>query len=240
MLILNFGIKIKVSAKVNKARRPIKNTQEKVMRHLNYITVALLGACVAFSAHAADNPCDLVDWHDFQSLGAGENTPFSEAGWHKEPTPKEIPGSELFTNMCAGAIITKAGFSSVTLSLDSFKGKVTEQQVGDWLKTTAAKLAEQPDETITNIKIVQEKDATCESGQYELSTKMDDGSVADVVEHYMACDELVGIHHVSLNIHVPENKVTELPNPEQVKALLDKSVARLKQKPSFNAPDKSV
>lgn len=208
------------------------------MRYFHPIAIALVGACVAFNAHAADdasNPCTLLDWHDLQSLGAVKDTGLLEAGWHQETTPKEIPDSKLFTNMCAVTIMSPAGRTSVTLSFDSFKGKVTPQQVSDWLKATAAAVEPEPEAVL-----VKQGDATCESGQYDLKTTLNDkdSSSIDVVEHYIACDEQVGTHHISLNINVPEAKKSVLPNPEQAKALLDKSIARLKLK-AFSPPEKN-
>lgn len=208
------------------------------MRHLNPIAFALVATCAAFNAHAAggsDDPCSLLDWQDLQSLGAVKDTPLIDAGWHQEETPKEIPGSRLFTNMCAVTIMSQAGRSSVTLSFDSFKGKVTEQQVSDWLKAGI----KEPEAGEPEVAIVKAGEATCESGRYDLTTRMEDGSFAEVPELYIACDQQVGTHHISLNIDVPDSKKADLPNPQQAKALLDKSIARLKQK-SFAAPDKSA
>ena len=203
------------------------------------IAIALLISCTAFSAHAADdssNPCSLLDWQDFQTFGVVKDTAMTNPGWHQEETPKELPGSKLFTDMCAVAISSQTGRSSVTLSFDSFKGKVTEQQVGEWLKSAAAAGKEkgQPD-----VAIVKVGDATCEIGQYDLPTLQDDESVVTVVEHYVACDQQVGVQHVSLNIHVPEANKDNLPSPEQTKALLDKSVNRMKQN-EFAPPDNKI
>lgn len=197
------------------------------MRYTTPIATALLVSCIAFNAHAADNssnPCSLLDWQDLQTFGAVTDTSMSDAGWHEEMPPKEIPGSKLFTNMCAVTIMSQAGRSGITLSFDSFRGKVTEQQVSEWLKSAASAETEQPD-----MAVVKVGNTTCERGQYDLPTKQDDDSVADVVEHYIACDQQVGTQHVSINVHVPEGKKGELPSPEQAKVLLDKSIARMKQ-----------
>ncbi|MFY9328765.1 MAG: hypothetical protein WAO76_12245 [Georgfuchsia sp.] len=202
------------------------------------IAIALLVSCTAFNTHAADNssnPCSLLDWQDFKSLGAVKDTLMSEAGWRQEKTPEEMPGSILFTNMCAAEIRSKAGRAGFTLSFDSFKGKVSEQQVGEWLKSTTATEAAQPD--VATVKVGDM--TTCETGQYDLPTKQEDDSVVTVVEHYIACDQQVGIQHVSLNVHVPEGNKGELPSPEQARDLLDKSVKRMKQN-EFAPPDNKI
>lgn len=205
------------------------------MRCTNPIAIALLASCIVFSAQAADltnNPCSLLDWKDLQSIGAVKETQFSDGGWRQEQTPKEIPGSNLYTNMCSLTIISMVGRSSVTLSLDSFTGKATEQQVSEWLKLVAHPIPDKPDPVV----IVSLGNTTCEYGQYDLPTRLSDDSISDVVEYYVACDQQVGTQHISLNVHVPEGKKSVLPNPEQTKELLDKSIVRMKQQ-AFAPPD---
>lgn len=204
------------------------------MRQSTTLAIAVLAACAAFNASAAEkssDPCSLINWQDIQSLGAKKDTAMADAGWHQEETPKEIPGSQLFTTMCAVVTKSAAGRSSVTLSFDSFKGKVTEHQISDWLKSTTRPA----DEEDAKPTIVTLGDTTCENGQYNLPTSQADDSVADVAEHYIACDKLVGTHHVSLNIQVPEGDKAKLFSPEQAKALLDKAVSRMKET-SFAVP----
>lgn len=202
------------------------------MRHIAPIVIL---ACLSFNATAADassNPCSLINWQDIQSLGATKDTPMADAGWHQEKISNEIPNSTLLTNMCAATITSKAGRLSVSLSFDSFTGKATEQQVSDWLKSAAA-----PGEEGTSI--VKLGDATCEIGSYDLPTKQEDDSVADVAEHYIACDKQVGTQHVSLNIHVPEGDKALLFSPEQTKDLLDKATNRMKET-AFAPPEKLI
>ena len=57
-----------------------------------------------------------------------------------------------------------------------------------------------------------------------------------VVEYFVACDEHVGLIHMSVNAQVAEKRKNDLPDPALVKALLDKSVTRLKQT-DFRTPD---
>lgn len=204
------------------------------MRHIAPI-VMLLSACLASNANAADpstNPCALLDWQDLQTLGATKDTPMADAGWHPEKIPNEIPDSQLFTNMCAITIPSKAGRSSVSLSFDSFTGKATEQQVSDWLKTVSREKEE-------DTSIIEVGDATCETGTYDLPTRQSDDSVADISEHYIACDKQVGTQHVSLNIHVPEGDKALLLSPEQAKGLLDKAVAKMKET-AFAPPENII
>ena len=203
------------------------------MRHLNPFAIALVASCAAFNAHAVENagdPCSLLDWQDFQSIGAVQDTALIDLGWREEQTPKQIPDSKLFSSICAVEIKSGAESSTITLSVDSFMGNVTEQQVGEWLKSVgpgeAGKLG---------VVIVKVGSAICESGQDNLTTSQS----AKVAEHYIACDQQVGIKHISLNINVPVGKKAELLNPEQINALLSKSIARMKQN-AFAEPDKSI
>jgi hypothetical protein len=211
------------------------------MRLFTYATAVLLFACVAATAQAADksNPCTLLDWQDLQAFGANKDTQLTDAGWHQEDTPKEIPRGKLFTNMCAIAMKSAAGRSSVTLSFDSFKGKVTEQQVAKWLKGVSAAIAADAEASEAKPVAVTLGETTCESGQYELPTAQEDGSIANVVEQYIACDRQVGTHHVSLNVQLPDAQKNVLPSPEEAKALLDKSIARMK-KQAFSSPDNAA
>lgn len=199
-------------------------------------TVAALGCAVAGNAYAAkagtQNPCDLLAWQDVQVFDVKQDTPMTEAGWHKEGTPKELPGSNLYTNMCAIVTKSDAGRVSITLSFDSFKGKVNEAQIADWMKSTAL----EPEESEEKPTLVTLGNTTCESGKYNLPTAQADDSVADVDQHYIACDQIAGTNHVSLNIHVPNGKKADLPSAEQAKSLLDKSISRMKEK-SFAVPD---
>lgn len=207
------------------------------MRHLHSLAIALLASCAAFNAHAAENsgdPCSLLEWQDFQSIGVVKDTPLIDLGWREEQTPKEIPDSKLFSSICAVEIKSGAGSSSVMLSVDSFMGKVTEQQVGEWLKSVEPGEAVKP-----GVVIVKVGNAICESGQDNLPTSQSAESAANAVGHYIACDQQVGIKHISLNINVPEGKNGELLNPKQTNALLDKSIARMKQN-AFAKPDKSI
>ena len=203
------------------------------MRHLNPFAIALVASCAAFNAHAVENagdPCSLLDWQDFQSIGAVQDTALIDLGWREEQTPKQIPDSKLFSSICAVEIKSGAESSTITLSVDSFMGNVTEQQVGEWLKTVEPGEAGKP-----GVVIVKVGSAICESGQDNLTTSQS----AKVSEHYIACDQQVGIKHISLNINVPEGKKAELLNPEQINALLSKSIARMKQN-AFAEPDKSI
>lgn len=197
------------------------------MRYTTPIAIALLASCVAFNVQAADNssePCSLLDWHDFQSLGAVKDTTFVNSGWQPGETPKEIPDSELLSNICTAAIGSPKGGLFIALSIDGFKGKVSEQQVSDWLKSVAAADSKQ-----SELAIVQVGNATCESGQYDVPTKQKDGSNVNVVKEYIACDRQVETRHIALNLHVAEDQKGELPSPEQTAALLDKSILRMKQ-----------
>lgn len=196
------------------------------MRVWKLIATASIAAAVLPNTYAAEkstNPCTLLKWEDLQPFGAAKDTALTDAGWHEEAPPKGMPGSRLFTNMCAIAIKSDAGRSSITLSFDSFSGKASEQQVKDWLKASSPATPED------GTKIVKLGETTCESGRYDLPTSQDDGSVANKVERYIACDQLVGMHHVSLNVHVPESSKSLLPSPEQAKALLEKSIVRMHQ-----------
>ena len=207
------------------------------MRFLKPATAAALSVLAFSGAHAAEkstNPCTLLQWQDLASVGATKDMPMTDAGWHQEATPKEIPGSKLFTNMCAAGLKSEAGRTSITLSFDSFLGKVSEQQIHDWLKANMPPA----DQKEGNPRLVTLGETTCETGQYELPVSQDDGSVANTVEHYIACDQQVGTHHVSLNVHVPEANKAALPTPEQAKALLEKSVMRMKEQ-SFAVAEKS-
>lgn len=206
------------------------------MRAHKIITVAIAAAALSSAAYAAEkttNPCNLLSWEDLQAYGATKDTPLSEAGWHEEAPPKELPGSHLYTNMCAITIKSTGGRSSITLSFDSFSGKASEQQVRDWLKASTP--AEPPE---AGTSLVTLGDTTCETGKYNLPTSQEDGSVADTIEHYIACDRQVGLHHVSLNVHVPDANKATLPSAEQTMALLEKFVGRMQQQ-SFAIAEKA-
>ena len=120
------------------------------------------------------------------------------------------------------------GKVAVMLSVDSFQGKVTAEQVEQWLKATAG--ADEPG--ITKVKVGETE---CETGNYELPSSGEDGAIVNVNELYVACDAQVGTRHISLNVHVPEAIKASLPSPEQTKAMLDKSVQKMKEaKPGQN------
>lgn len=194
---------------------------------LTPITIAILASCVAFNIHAADNSndlCSLLDLQDFQSVGVAKDTSLISMGWNQAETPKEIPDSKLWSNICTASIMSKEGGTYVALGFDGFEGNVTVQQVSDWLKSVASSDTKQ-----TEAAIVKVDDASCESGQYDLPAKQADGSSSNTVVHYVACDRQVDTRHISLNVGVPEGKKDVLPSPEQTKALLDKSIARMKQ-----------
>jgi hypothetical protein len=169
------------------------------------------------------NPtCPLLAWEDLSGLGVTSGTELTDSDWGWNETPKETPNAKVISNICMVKVKTPAGRVEVMLSVDSFIGKVTEDQVGLWLKTIADS---DPEEGITTVRL---GGAVCETGSYELPSATDDGSVENVNELYVACDSQVGTRHISLNVHVPEADKTMLLTPEQTKSILDKAVKRLK------------
>jgi hypothetical protein len=207
------------------------------MRHsltLIPFLVALLSAPLSYAAATPSDPCTLLDWHDFQFIGVTENGGLSSVGWHEETTPPELPGTRLSTALCSAAAKTDAGRTVMTLTLTSLKGKVTEQQFTTWLKSVATLDARENEKDVKEIKI---GDSDCESGRDVLTLPSDYADLEKtIVEHFVACDQHVGLLHVSINAQVAEGRKKDLPSPEQVKALLDKSLARLKRT-SFRTPD---
>ena len=215
------------------------------MRHLTTLIATCLFAVVSANALAAkhekpaeaktnSDPCTLLDWQDIQSLGAKKETNISSTNWNEEKIADVIPGSKLFTNLCAATMKTEAGRTAVTLSFDVFKGKVSVQQVKDWLEAVAKRQAVEGDLDVKKMVI---EDAQCETGRTEVDFSGENGEeVPKYIEYYVACDKQIGIKHVAVNVQATEGRKAELPTPEQAKALLDKSVARMK-KTSFDAPE---
>ena len=199
--------------------------------------ISLLAALLTPLAHAAttpNDPCALLDWHDFQFMGVTESGALTSSGWHEETPPPELPGARLSTSLCAAVAKTDAGRVAITLSLASVKGNVTEQQFAAWLKSIAASDARENEKDVKEFKLGE---ADCESGRDVLTIPSDYADLEKtIVEHYVACDQHVGLLHVSINAQFAEARKKELPSAEQVKALLDKSLARLKQT-RFITPD---
>ena len=195
------------------------------MRHLAPITVALLAAITSFNASAGtvgSPSCPLLVREDLSGLGVNKDTAFVDSDWNWDETPKETPGAKVISNMCMVNLKNPGGKVAVMLSVDSFQGKVTVEQVGQWLKATAG--SDEPG--VSKVKVGETE---CETGNYELPTSGNDGAVENINELYVACDAQVGTRHISLNVHVPEAIKGTLPSPEQTKAMLDKSVQRLKE-----------
>lgn len=196
---------------------------------------ALFVSPSSLAASDASNPCVLLDWHDFQYMGVTDESGLETSGWNHENTPPDLPGSSLSTALCAAVTRSDKGRSAVTLNLTSVKGNVTTQQFDTWLKSVAAADTKAGG---TDIKVFKVEDTDCESGRYVTTIPglYEGDEDTTVVEHYVACDEHVGLVHVSMNAQVAEGRKNELPEPAQVKALLDKSVARMKQT-AFKTPD---
>jgi hypothetical protein len=185
-------------------------------------SVAALASISAFAADVAHNTCPFLGRDELSGLGVTKDTTFLDSDWAWGETPKETPAAKVVSNLCTVNMKSKSGSSSIILAVDRFDGKVTETEVGSWIKAVASRKDEDEE-----IKITTFGDITCETGNYELPTTLDDGT-ENVNEVYVACDTQVGTRHVSLNFHVPEAQKAGLPNPEQAKAILDHSVKRLK------------
>ena len=189
-------------------------------------TIALFAACASFSAMAADdahNTCPFLGRDELAKVGVTTDTAFMDSDWAWGETPKETPNAKVVTNLCTVSMKSKVGSSSIILAVDRFDGKVTETEVGSWLKAIASRKDEDEE-----IKVMAFGNVTCETGNYELPTTLDEGT-ENINEIYVACDTQVGTRHVSLNFHVPEAQKANLPSPEQAKAILDSSVQRLKE-----------
>ncbi len=192
------------------------------MRRIAALFVTLI-ACLASVSASAESVgiavCPFLVRDDLSMLGVDKNTSFADSDWDWKQTPSETPNAQVISNMCMVKINTPAGRVEVMLALDSFKGKVTEEQVGQWLKAKG-----DPEEGVTLITV---GDSVCETGSYDLPSEASDGGIANVNQIYVACDKQVGTRHLALNIHVPEASKGILPSPEQTKAILDKSVQLL-------------
>lgn len=193
------------------------------------ITVAVLlaGALYGFNALAvdADVSCPLLERTELSQLGVTDETPFRDSGMEPASGPQEIAGSHIVSTFCTVDIMTAAGRGAVILAVDRVEGKVTKEQVGNWLKAIEAKLGIEAGAVVSQLG-----NTTCEAGQYDLPTLLDDGSMKDVSEHYVACDAQVGTRHMSLNIHLPGQDT--VPTMAQTKAILDKSIERLEYQAS--------
>lgn len=195
------------------------------MRHV-VPAIALFAAFSSFAAAASENPhasCPFLGREELAGVGVTKDTAFIDSDWKWDEIPKEAPESKVITDMCTVSLKTADGNSSIVLIVDRFHGKVTEAQVGNWIKSAAE--LESKDAGITKTSF---GDVTCETGTYELPTTQDSGDVKNINEFYVACDKQVGTHHISLNIHVPEAQKSTLPSAEQTKAMLEKSAERLK------------
>lgn len=208
------------------------------MRHTlapSLIFISLLAISSAHAAGGASDPCTLLDWHDFQFMNVTETSGITSSGWHDETPPAELPGSTLSTGLCAAITKSDKGREAVTLNLSSLKGKVTEQQFEDWLKTVDAASDR---ENVKDAKEFKLEDAECESGSDVVTIPSQFEGEADmtITEYYVACDKHVNLIHLSVNAQVAQDRKSDLPDARLVKALLDKSVARLKQM-SFKTPN---
>ena len=189
----------------------------------------LLATPLSQAASTPTDPCTLLDWHDFQFMGITDSGGLTSSGWHEETTPPELPDTRLSTALCAAVTKTDAGRAAMTLNLTSVKGKISEEQFASWLKSVAAADARENEKDVKEVKV---GDADCESGRDVLTIPSDyEDQDRTIVEYYVACDQHVGLLHLSVNAQVAEARKNDLPSAEQVKALLDKSVARLKQTP---------
>ena len=207
------------------------------MRPLQTI-VLLLTVLLSGQAHAAagaSDPCILLDWHDLQFMGVTEKDGITSSGWQVETPPAELPGSTLSTGLCAAITKTDKGREAMTLTLSSLKGNATEQQFIDWLKAVATASNHENEMDVKEFRI---DDAECESGRDVVTIPSQFEGEADTIisEYFVACDRHVGLLHVSLNAQVAQDRKADLPDANLVKALLDKSVARLMQA-AFKTPN---
>ena len=193
------------------------------MKKLFLFIITLLAGFASLNAQAAkvgDPVCPFLVREDLSPLGITKDTDFADSDWDWGESPRETPGAKVFSNMCMVKVKTPEGRVEVLLALDSFTGKVTEEQVDRWIKSVAAS-RDPEDEGTTIIPI---GDSVCETGNYELRTEGLDGEVTKVNELYVACDKQVGTRHMTLNVHVPEANKNILPTPARAKAILDNSV----------------
>ena len=176
--------------------------------------VVLLACPLSHAATTLDtpsDPCVLFDWHDFQSLGVTESSGISSAGWHDEAAPRELPGTRLSTGLCAAVAKSDAGRVAITLNLSSVKGNVTEKQFATWLKKVAASEAHENEKDVKEFKV---GDTDCESGRDVLTIPSDyEDEERTIVEYYIACDQHVGLLHLSVNAQVAEGRKGDLPSP---------------------------
>lgn len=190
-------------------------------------SLAILGLIASSPIRAiaadADFSCPLLERAELADIGITDSTPLVDSGYAWSATPQQTPRAKVVSQSCSANLSTPAGRVAVILTVDKFEGRVTQEQVDNWLKSAA-------DDDSPETWVVEFGDATCERGNYGLPTLLDDGSFAVVNELYVACDARVGTRHMSLNIHLPEGSCTQMPSMEKTKMILNKSVQRLEER----------
>ena len=133
------------------------------MRQITPFVIALVAGLTSLNANAETvgvPVCPFLVRDDLSMLGVDKDTSFADSDWNWNETPKETPSAQVISNMCMVKIKTPAGRVEVMLALDSFNGKVTEEQVGQWLK----RFSESKDDAEEGITLVNIGDSTCETG----------------------------------------------------------------------------
>lgn len=189
------------------------------MRKMVIMLLSLTLGSVNALAADTDMSCPLLERAELSLLGVTEASPFRDSGTDWAASPSELPNSHVVSAFCTVDLVTPRGRGAVILAVDRVEGKVTKEQVGDWLRAVDASQGVEAGAVVSKLG-----NTTCEAGQYTLPTLMGDGAIRDVGERYVACDAQVGTHHMSLNIHVPVGDFA--PTMEQAKAILDKSIER--------------
>lgn len=125
--------------------------------------------------------------------------------------------SDIHSDICfyySGEAVSR---KSVSLVVDRFT-KI--EGVAAWLKMKSD--AAKDDKTL----LTEIGDTVCEEGEYSFATTKSGDSSTQPIQHYIACDRLVGHRRISLSIEMPDQRAG-LPTPAESNLLLGLAISRL-------------
>src|SRR5262245_2453558 len=99
-----------------------------------------LGALSSVNAIAANTnvSCQWLERAELTEFGVTETTPFTDSAFDWSEIPLETPNSKVISQLCTVNFTSSSGGrAAVILSVDRFEGRVTKEQVGNWMKSTA-------------------------------------------------------------------------------------------------------
>ena len=189
------------------------------MNHRLSLAILLLG--ISSLAAATDEEqvkaCDLLQAENLAPWGYAPRLNRENWSLTFEQAKLNAP-SDVHSDTCTLRSEDAAHHGATVLVVESFASDTPAAAISSWIKDIAARPKE-ADEKVQEVKI---GDAMCEIGEYPMPAA---ASAEATTQHYVACDQLVGTRHLTVNVQ--QSDATQLPTPPQVKDLLDQAAKRL-------------